>query len=50
MVKKKPKNDKKLPLEPKKKADGQFETKKGMVVFETPGPTHTTQGTVDHRR
>lgn len=52
MSKKKPVPDTKKPKPvPKKKPDGSFETdKSGMVVFDTPGPTHTTQGTVTHRR
>lgn len=50
MAKSKPKDDQKPRPVPKKKPDGTFETKDGMVVFETPGPTNTTQGTVTHTR
>lgn len=51
MSKKKPKDDGKPKPEPVKKPNGDFEIDKdGMVVFDTPGPTHTTQGNVTHRR
>lgn len=51
MTKKKPKDDQELKPVLKKKPDGFFETdENGMVVFETSGPTHTTQGAVTHYR
>ena len=47
MAKKKPKPK----PDPKKKDDGTFETDDhGMVVFDTPGPTHTTRGVATHTR